>query len=306
MTRVFWLSRGKHFRKKDDFMALESIHAFLKRKREDGEPRKRKEPQNAPGRKEDGGGSDSGLLRALVGARTAKNASISSNAGGSGNASAGHEKCEAELEGAAVRIEELEGEVEQARVREAVYKKLLERYADVIDAGEEKTIPELRSLINPDDAAVREAKAEIARDFPKYDFDKHFGRFADKAFELIAGLRPVHAGISVAYWLSPREILELGAADAFDKAVFLCSLLRAGGNATARVRVVELEGGIQHPVVVFEFHGKAFLFDAAAKSRQSAASTAALFEKLCCGGKHPTRSLYEFNDQSYEDFEESE
>ncbi len=293
-------------------MALESIHAFLKRKREDDEPRKRKEPQNDGRRRnEDDGGSESGLLRALVGARAESGHAGASHAGernGRGErgerGAFGHEKCEADLESAGERVSELEGEVEQARTREAVYKKLIERYSDVIEAGEEKTIPELRSLINPEDEAVREAKAHLMSDFPKYDFDRNFSRFADKAFELIASLRPVHAGISVSYWLSPREVLELGAADAFDKAVFLCSLLRAGGNAGARVRVVELEGGIQHPVVVFEFHGKAFLFDASSKTRQSAAGADALFEKLCCGGTKPTRSLYEFNDQSYEEFGE--
>jgi hypothetical protein len=288
-------------------MALESIHAFLKRKRDDGEQRKRKDALAAREReereKEGVGGGESGLLRALAGARAERG---ERGAGGAGGAGVGvHEKCEADLESAGERIEELEVEVEQARTREAVYKKLIERYADVIEAGEEKTIPELRALINPEDEAVREAKAHLLSDFPRYDYDRHFARFADKAFELIASLRPVHAGISVSYWLSPREVLELGAADAFDKAVFLCSLLRAGGNASARVRVVELEGGIQHPVAVFEFHGKAFLFDAASKTRQSAASAAALFDKLCCGGKKPTRSLYEFNDQNYEEFEES-
>ena len=278
-------------------MALESIHAFLKRKREDGETRKRKEPRQA-------NAEEAGLLKSLG----VKPADI----GGAGNASAqargaqargAHDACEAELGQEKQRLSEIESELGQARTREAVYKKLIERYADVIEAGEEKTIPELRSLVNADDEAVREAKARILDDFPKYDYDRYFARFADKAFEFIASLRPVHAGVSVSYWLSPQEVIELGAADAFDKAVFLCSLLRAAGNASARVRVVELEGGIQHPVVVFEFHGKAFLFDAASKTRQSAASVEALFDKLCCGGKRPTRSLYEFNDQNYEEFE---
>ncbi|MEM0475256.1 MAG: hypothetical protein QW343_00465 [Candidatus Norongarragalinales archaeon] len=252
-------------------MALESIHAFLKRKRDDGETRKRKE---AP--------VEAGALKAL-GLKPPKT-------------------CEVALGEEKRRVEELEAELEQARIREAVYKKLIERYADVIEAGEEKTIPELRALINPEDETVRETKARILDEFPKYDFDKHFLRFADKAFEFIASLRPVHSGVRVSYWLSPREVIELGAADAFDKAVFLCSLLRAGGNTSARVRVIELEGGIQHPVVVFEFHGRVFLFDAEAKIRQSATSAEALFAKVCCGGKRATRLLYEFNDQNYEEF----
>jgi hypothetical protein len=204
------------------------------------------------------------------------------------------------------KIAALEEELAGTRVREALYKKLIERYAEAISAGEEKTVPELRALINAGDEAVQEARKRILEELSLHAYapEKHFMQFAEKAFEVVSALRSIHASISVSYWLSPKEILELGAADAFDKAVFLCSLLQAGGNKSARVRVVELEGGMRHALTLFDYNGRTYAFDAGTKTRKSARSLAALLDGLRCGDKRVTRSLYEFNDGAYEEFGE--
>lgn len=212
------------------------------------------------------------------------------------------------------RIEEatksLEEELAATKTREALYKKLIERYAEIIGLEEEKTIPELRALVNENDSAVQETKQELFKQLAggnhgwTYSFEQDFPKYAEKAFEKTASLKAIHAQIPVSYWLSVREILELGAADAFDKAIFLCSLLHAGGSKGAKVLVVEVEGGVKHAVVVFEFQEKVYLFDASAGVELSAGSVEELLAQYRHGEKRVTRALYEFNDAEYNEFGE--
>ncbi len=210
------------------------------------------------------------------------------------------------------KLSSLEEEIFVCKTRELLYRKILERYSEVIGLNEEKTIPELKALVNAGDANVLEVKQKILGELQAlrgpefaYAFEKDFLDYAGKAFEFVSSLRAVHANLNFSYWLSPKEILELGAADAFDKAIFLCSLLKAGGCSNARVRVFELEGGLKHAVVVFEFANMFYVFDSSRRepnARLSAPTADEALKEFCCDGKKVTRSLYEFNDSEYNEF----
>jgi len=214
------------------------------------------------------------------------------------------------------KLSSLEEEISVCKTRELLYRKILERYSEVIGLSEEKTIPELKALINSEDASVVEVKQKLLSELQAqrgpgfvYAFEKDFLDYAGRAFEFVSALRAIHANLSFSYWLSPKEIVELGAADAFDKAIFLCSLLKAGGCDNVRVRVVELEGGLKHAIVVFEFANMFYAFDSSRRepnARLSALNAEEALKEFCCDGKRVTRSLYEFNDVVYNEFGEEE
>ncbi|MFH0923054.1 MAG: hypothetical protein V1811_03275 [Candidatus Micrarchaeota archaeon] len=214
------------------------------------------------------------------------------------------------------------------KIRAAVYKKLLERYSEFVSLSEEKTIPELKSLVNPvDDSiektkqrlleAVREEKrpvvkmidgiqvSGIASEDWQYSFERDFPKFADKALACVRALHHVHADLSFAFWLSPQDVLEVGAADAFDRSIFLCSLLVSAGCVNARVRVVEVDGGERRPIVLFSFGNRFYAMDAAQeKAIFVAVDEASLLASFHSDGRKYSRSLYEFNNAEYNDFEE--
>jgi len=195
------------------------------------------------------------------------------------------------------------------KTRAAVYRKIIERYAEAINGGEEKTLPELKALIKPFDPAVQDVKIKLLESILQgrpYDFEKDFQQAAEASFQRVKSLHFVHADLPVSYWLSPAEIIELGAADPFDRALLYCSLLIALGCKEARVRVVEIEGGIRHPLVFFSFGGKTFLSDPTQdKTALEHAGTAdELIAAFELDGKKVSRSLFEFNDQDYQQFEE--
>ena len=195
-------------------------------------------------------------------------------------------------------------------VRAEVYKIIIERYSEVIGLQEEKTIPELKALVNPEDEAVSARKAKIFEEIKgadaawEYSFERDFPAFAKKSLEYCNSLKPVNADLSVSYWLKPSEIVRLQAADPFDKAIFLCSLLQSAGGE-AKVRVLELEGNATHAVVLLSIGVKKILLDPSCSAEaEEGNSEDEVILKHSAEGKKVMRSLYEFNSTEYSDFEE--
>ena len=207
-------------------------------------------------------------------------------------------------------VEPEEKEESADAIRASVYKKIIERYAEVIGLQEEKTIPELKALVNPEDESIGKIKARFLDEIKgsdaawEYSFERDFPFFAKKALSYCFSLKPVNADLSVSYWLKPSEIVELQAADPFDKAIFLCSLLISGGG-NAKVRVLELEGNAKHAVVLLELGGKIVLLDPSCSNEFEEGETEEkALGKHSLEGKGFLRSLYEFSDSDYSDFEE--
>ncbi len=220
------------------------------------------------------------------------------------------------------------------RTRALAYRKIVERYADAVNAGEQKTIPELKALVNAADPAVAELRKKILGEISRteagasaeaavretgeqggvesrppaaepYRFERDFLAYAERAFSFVQSLRKVQSELSVSFWLSPSEIVELGAADAFDRSILLAALLLAGKCDNARVRVLELEGGNRHPVVVFYYGEKQHLMDASqeASGLTFTGTLEEIFKNYSYEGKKVAKSAFEFNDKEYSELE---
>ena len=193
---------------------------------------------------------------------------------------------------------------EDGGLQAAYYRRIIERYSEVINLGEQKTIPELKALVNAEDAAIKEAGSGLSAAIGGYSFESKFLDFARSALELVHKLGSVHADSDVSFWMSPKDVFELGVADSFDRAVILCSLLAYGGG-NAVVRVVELEGGLKHPVVCFSHGGVWYALDPSSENEAmlSGPSLEDLLSTFAFDGRRFTRSLYEFNSTEYNSFE---
>jgi len=218
--------------------------------------------------------------------------------------------------GPAPSSEVLAEELAKARTRCAFYKLVIERYAESITQGEQKALPELRALVNPLDPSVQAVKKLLIEDHARsvskgiegageafaYNYERHFPALAQRAFEFAHSLRPIQADLGVPFWLTLHDIWELRAGDPFDKAVFLCSLLLALDSPNARIRALELEGGLKHPVVLVEFQEHKWLLDASQKDGVREGPLERLLEAFTYEGKKVRHSLFEFNNQSYTEF----
>ena len=185
---------------------------------------------------------------------------------------------------------------EPYRKRTALFKKIIERYREQIEAGEMKTVPDLKNLIDPKGKAVQQIKQGIENDFHPYLYEKNFKEAAGKAFEFLRD-KIGNEALPVDFWLSPDDVLELGLADEMDKAIFLCSLLIALDNETAKV-VVETNGQ-RHAFVMFEFGGRFHLMDPVHDVSISG-SREEVIEAHLLGHDH--QLVYEFSNKGYEEW----
>ena len=116
-----------------------------------------------------------------------------------------------------------------------VYSIIINRYKDMIEKSEAKTISDLKSLINPNDEIIKNKRDEIISKFQKYEFKNDFLKAAELAEEYVSSLKNIQ--LPIEFWLTTNEMMELGGGDKMDKATFLCSLLIALENQNSYVVV---------------------------------------------------------------------
>ncbi len=191
------------------------------------------------------------------------------------------------------------------KARSAAYHKVIDRYADYIDEHERKTLPELKALVNGNDAAVLDAKRRIEEKLTAENKSKPEDT-ALACLELVASLAPLHSELGVSFWFTPAELFELGAADPFDRTLLLCSLLRSF-ELEARVLVLELSDGSKHPVVEWLNAGRSTVLDPSQQHEllQFSGERADALKVFSFGGKTVRHAVFEFNDREFEEHEEA-
>lgn len=189
--------------------------------------------------------------------------------------------------------------------RAAVLRRIIERYREHIEAGEMKTVPDLRNLIDPKNKAIREVMESIEEQFHPYLYEANFEQASGIAFEFMRD-QIGNEALPIDFWLAPEDVLELRLADEMDKAIFLCSLLIALDNETAKV-VVETNG-TRHAFVLFEFKGKFYLMDPVHNVNISGSREEVLKAHLGTPDSNlgldesHTKVVYEFNHKGYEEW----
>lgn len=195
--------------------------------------------------------------------------------------------------------DECEAELEACRRRESIYRKIVEKYRLLIETSENKSIPELRSLVKPQNPSIVELVDRLTREFKPYEYERDFLTATQKAYEFVKDeIKNEH--VPVEFWLSPEDIMELKAADEIDKAIFLCSILIALGNKGAKV-VVEMKGGLKHAFVMFGFGNRYYLFDPV-HNINLAGSKEILEAQISTGRDEENKLVYEFNDIGYNEW----
>jgi len=198
-----------------------------------------------------------------------------------------------------------ENSAKEAKFR--LYKLLLEKYSDLINESERRTIGEIKGLVNPEDLTIQ----SVLTDFkPKeYDFSRDFLESSEKAFDFVSKeIVFVEPGLSLNFWLSPKEIFSERIADDEDIAIFLCSLLTGLGNESAFVVIAELGNLEIHAFVALDFRDRFFILDPAQKHsfNDFSGTKEEAIAKYSFKGAKIKQFLYKFNHSVYEQFVEQE
>ncbi|MFA5763461.1 MAG: hypothetical protein WC915_01460 [archaeon] len=184
---------------------------------------------------------------------------------------------------------------------------LLQKYADIINEREQRTIGEIKSLVDGTDLSIQSLLTEFKGTY--YSFNDNYAEVLPKIYKFIIDeIEYVNINFGVNYWLSAKEVLEIKVVDDEDLAVFTCSCMKALGDNKAQVIIAELENLSTHAFVSTEINGKFAIFDPAQKHE---------FQKFIGEKKDIIRDyafkehkikkfLYRFNHERYEQFLEEE
>jgi hypothetical protein len=180
---------------------------------------------------------------------------------------------------------------------------LLQKYADVINEREKRTIGEIKALVDGNDLSIQ----SLAQDFKgsNYSFENDYEKVLNEVYNFaVSEISFVDADLNLNYWMSPKEVLEQKIADDEDFAVFLCSLMKALGDNSAEVVIAELDSLRTHAFVTTNMGEKFFILDPAQGKTfdEYSGKKEEVVAKYSFNGKKIKNFLYKFNSEKYEQF----
>lgn len=202
-------------------------------------------------------------------------------------------------------VSEIDEKQKQRELKDKLHKFLLEKYSEVINEREKKTIGEIKGLIDPDDLSIQSILAELIS--KNYSFEKNYLEIAREACDFVVKeISFVESDVRINFWLTPTEIIKNKIADDEDLALFFCTLLYALGDEKAFVVVAEMENLTTHAFVITEHKENFYLFDPSQKKpfEEFSGKKEEVLEKYSFRDSKIKRFLYRFNALEYEQFSE--
>lgn len=182
-------------------------------------------------------------------------------------------------------------------------KYLLEKYTDLINEKEQRTIGEIKELVSGKDLTILGLVEELK--VKPYTFKENYLESLKNVFSFIKKeIKFVEAEINLNYWLSPREIMESKVADDEDLAVFLCACCKSLGDEKAEVIIAELDNLKTHAFIISEYDTKFLLIDPSQEQEVTTyyGEKTQVLAKYTFQKQKINRFLYRFNFEKYEQF----
>ena len=174
---------------------------------------------------------------------------------------------------------------------------LLQKYADIINEREQRTIGEIKGLVDGTDLTIQ----SVVEDTKGDDYESSLKNVYKFITDEIAH---IDSELSLNYWMSAREIMEIKVADDEDLAVFLCACMKSLGDEKAEVIIAELDNLQTHAFVTTEIKRNFLILDVPQKHsfEEYYGEKTDIIRKYSFKGNKIKRFLYRFNSQKYEQF----
>jgi hypothetical protein len=179
-------------------------------------------------------------------------------------------------------------------LRLKLHKLIIDRYREEIEEHENKTVSDLKSMIQPHEPIITKLRDSLLEGFRPYIYQEHFLSAMGMCCQYVSSFRTISP--PVAFWLTFSDMQSIMAGDEIDKSILLCSLLRSIGSESARVFVTDTKNSY----VLCQFGGKFHL-----NTHSNAAPSVCASEQealLRISGK----PLYSFNDRDYVNLSDEE
>ena len=116
----------------------------------------------------------------------------------------------------------------------AIYRLIVTRYKNLINEKESQSVSEIRQKVSPYNPVIKKLASKLSGgDGEKIIDSLDFFTYLQRTLLLVKKIKTCEFAFS--FWLSYEEMLDLQVATKMDKAILLCSLLRAFGQESTVV-----------------------------------------------------------------------
>jgi hypothetical protein len=163
------------------------------------------------------------------------------------------------------RIKELQDELKQiddlkkeSRALVRYYEQILRKYGPNI--VEDITAENLKSLVKSETMDLDVLLDSIKPN--NYNYDKDYLEVMDIFYDYIKeNIYLLERKQKLKFWLDSTDIFKTRAGDSYDLAIFICAIMHALGDFSARICVVELDDFSTHAYVKTKYKNRVLIFD---------------------------------------------
>ena len=190
-------------------------------------------------------------------------------------------------------------------IKSKYYEVILDKYKDIINDQERKTISQIKDTVSPNDLTI---KGLVSKYKPVgYEYSKDYIDSLKKIYNFIKSeIDVIKTDVKVLYWMDPTTILKNKYCDDQDASALLCSTMQALNDYDAQVYVVLLDNENTHSFVKTKFKNVHYIFDLTQKCPFEMFNNAdenKLFEGYKFNGNKIKKVIYRYNQNAYIDAE---
>jgi len=185
------------------------------------------------------------------------------------------------------------------------YEQILEKYKELINEEERKTISQIKETINPFDLSI---KSIVAKYKPiGYDYSKDYIDTLRKIYAFLKSeIDVIKIDVRVLYWCDATTILKNKLADDQDISALLCSIMHGLNDLEVMVWVVLLDDDKPHSFVKTKYKNQHYIFDLTQKGPFEMfvnTNEKKLIEDYRYNGLKIKKTIYKYNQNNYIDNE---
>jgi hypothetical protein len=184
------------------------------------------------------------------------------------------------------------------------YSIIVDKYKDIINENEKKTISELKEMVKPNDLTIKNIVSKFTP--IGYDFNKDYLTTLRKVYNYLrTEINVVKNDLKVIFWMDYSKIIKERVCDEQTVAIFLCSCMQSLKDNLSSIEVVLLEGDKVHSFVTTKIKETYYILDVVQEipfdtyKNQDANK---LFEEYRFDNKKIIKKIYSYNNLEYTDY----
>ncbi len=184
------------------------------------------------------------------------------------------------------------------------YSIIIDKYKNIINENEKKTISELKEMVKPTDLTIKNIVSKFTP--IAYDFNKDYLTTLRKLYNYLrTEIDVVKNDLKVVFWMDFSKIIKERVCDEQTIAIFLCTCMQSLKDNLSSIEVVLLEDDKVHSFVTTKIKETYYIFDIVQKipfDTYKNTDSNKLFEEYRFNDKKIIRKIYSYNNLEYTDY----